>query len=89
MLALDQHATGTFHFSVPSDQTVRDVVARVCDEMNAPFADAVKIVGERPGQDSRYWLDCTKARQELGWQPQVNENWDEIRNEPLEYVHKV
>lgn len=99
---MDQHALGTFHFSVPSDRTVKEVVQCVCDQMNTPFEKAVKVVGERPGQDSRYWLDCTRANQELGWSPVmdfekgvketvdwVEANWDTIKDDPLDYVHKV
>jgi len=31
----------------------------------------IKFVKDRPGHDRRYAIDCSKAKQELGWQPQV------------------
>lgn len=102
MLALEKKALGTFHLSDPSDTTVRQVVEKVCDAMDTPFEKAVEVTGERPGQDSRYWLDCARAKRELGWQPRVdfdagvketvawvNANWEEIQHEPLEYIHKT
>lgn len=101
MLAMDKHALGTFHLSVPSDDSVKDVVQCVCDVMGTPFTQAVKIVGERPGQDSRYLLDCSRAHGELGWSATtdfeagvketvdwVEQHWDTIKDEPLDYVHK-
>jgi len=92
----------TYHFSVASEATVADVVRMVCDAMGHDFARAVTTVGERPGQDARYWLDCAKAERELGWTPAVGledgiretiewieGNWATIRTLPHAYVHRV
>ena len=70
--------------------------------MGHDFESSTKIVGERLGQDARYWLDCTKSKTELGWDLEkefrqgvreviewVEENWDEIQLEPLSYIHKM
>ena len=70
--------------------------------MGQSFEDNTAVVGERLGQDARYVLDCTKARDELGWEARVNfcagvrevidwveANWDQVRREALEYQHKV
>lgn len=102
MRVMDRKAMGTYHFSDPSDRTVKDVVQAVCDQMNTPLEQVAKVVGERPGQDSRYWLNCDKAKRELDWQPRVkfedgvretidwiNANWDVIQHEPLDYIHKT
>ncbi len=102
LLTLSRGSAGTYHFSVPSDDTVADVVRMVCERMGRDFEDATRVVGERLGQDARYWLDCSKAERELGWRPQVSmaqgiaetvdwveANWDAIQRHPLEYIHKV
>jgi dTDP-glucose 4,6-dehydratase len=99
---LDRSAAGAFHFSVPSDQTVADVVRLVCTLMGHDFDQATRMAGERLGQDARYWLDCSRARRELDWAPTVpfergvreviewiERYWDEIQHEPLVYKHKV
>lgn len=31
----------------------------------------IRFVEDRPGHDRRYAIDCTRAEQELGWQPEV------------------
>ena len=91
-----------YHFSAPDDHTVAEIVERVCQLMGHDFADAVVVAGDRVGQDARYWLDDSRARQELGWRPEVpldeglreviawvEANWTAITREPLEYVHKT
>lgn len=91
-----------YHFADEHSWTVRETVRRVCAAAGRDFDAATRDVDERLGQDARYVLDWTKAREELGWRPRVRwddgireviewieENWDEIRNEPLEYVHRA
>ena len=39
--------------------------------MGHEFERVTRRVPERLGQDSRYWLDCSKAQRELGWAPEV------------------
>lgn len=102
MLALASGRTGTYHFTEISDDTVADVVREVCEQAGHDVNRATRTVGERLGQDARYWLDCTKAERELGWKPLVlfktgvrevvnwvETNWDAIRQLPLEYQHRA
>ncbi|MBC8126677.1 MAG: dTDP-glucose 4,6-dehydratase [Gloeobacteraceae cyanobacterium ES-bin-144] len=54
-----------------------DVVDPICDLLDemAPRGDGVSyrsqktFVGDRPGHDRRYAIDCSKISQELGWKP--------------------
>jgi len=102
MLALERDLSGTFHFTVDHERTVADVVRLVCKQMAADPAEVIRPVGERLGQDAWYRLDVSRAETELGWAPEVTfadgvretvdwvkANWDEIRNEPLEYIHRA
>jgi len=102
LMAMDGGKLGVFHFSVPHERSIADIVRIICDRMNANFGRTTNNTGERLGQDQRYWLDCSKAEKELGWQPEVTfdtgvketvewieANWNTIRELPLEYEHKV
>jgi dTDP-glucose 4,6-dehydratase len=83
-----------------SGYSVRDVVQRVCKARGRVFDECIENVGERLGQDAAYVIDSTKAREELGWRPQVSINngikevvdWvdgniNSFSNENLDYIH--
>jgi dTDP-glucose 4,6-dehydratase len=102
LLAIKCGKSGAYHFSVPSVQTVADIVSQISTCMGYDVKSATRIVDERLGQDARYWLNCSKAERELGWEPQVpleqgvrevidwiESHWSAIEQEPLVYTHKV
>lgn len=87
-----------YHLSPDGSISIRQVVESICDYMETPFDDVVEIGPERIGQDKAYIIDSTRARQELGWKPEIgfedsmpaivdwiDEYWDEIKNMPLDY----
>jgi len=95
------HVGEIYHLSPDRGYAVREVVQAICDAMNCSFAEVTETVAERLGQDAAYVIDSTKARTQLGWSPQisltegvtgvirwVNEFWDEIEKQSLEYIHK-
>ena len=90
-----------YHLSPDGGVSVREIVSMICDRMGKSFDEATVTVEERPGQDAAYVIDSTKARTELRWAPEismkeglrevvtwVNENWNEIGKQSLEYQHK-
>lgn len=90
-----------YHLSPDKGIAVRDVVRLIAERLGQRLEDVTRTVGERPGQDAAYVIDSTRARTELGWTPQigleggiaevvdwVDEYWDEIAQQPLEYQHK-
>ena len=92
----------TYHISTDEVISIRDLVAKICTKLGANFEDHIEIVDERLGKDSAYHLDSTKVRTELGWADQikldvgideciswVNSNLETLRNEPMNYIHKV
>lgn len=103
LVAMDKGEPGAiYHLSPDRGYAVRDVVRRVCELMGCDFEASTEVVGERPGQDAAYVIDSNRARRELGWSPRVSleeglaevvrwidENWDRIRRESLEYVHRA
>ena len=91
----------TYHLSPDSGIAVRDVVRKICEKLGRKYEEATIVVDERPGQDAAYIINSTRARTELGWRPHINieeglddvvswinEYWDEIKNQHLEYQHK-
>lgn len=89
-----------YHFSPDDSISIHDLVKKVCELMGYDFSRSVEVVGERAGQDSRYVIDSSKARKELGWAPKISfeeglreavewikDNYERIIKEPLDYVH--
>lgn len=91
----------TYHISTSRIVSVRALVAMICERMGVKFEDCVEIVGERLGKDAAYLLDSSKLRSQLGWQDKitlehgidetiawVEKYFDDIKNEPFDYIHK-
>jgi dTDP-glucose 4,6-dehydratase len=99
---LERGRIGTlYHLSPPAGLAVREVVRRIAVRLGRAWDEAVTLVGERPGQDAAYVIDSARAREQLGWQPQIDfdtgidevvrwveEYWEAIQTESLEYQHK-
>lgn len=100
--AMEKGTAGSiYHFSPDEGITVKDLVRLICGNMNIAFEKATKTVEERLGQDAAYVIDSTKSRNEFGWKASVSideglsevvkwteNNWEQIKEEPLEYIHK-
>jgi dTDP-glucose 4,6-dehydratase len=102
-LAVMEHGRSgeIYHLSPDQGVAVRDVVRLMCEEMGQEFEASTRVVAERLGQDKAYVIDSAKARTELSWRPEVSlrqgiqevvmwveQNWQEIIKQPLEYQHK-
>ena len=92
----------SYHISTDNVISIHDLVQRICEKLNVPFADHVEVVGERLGKDAAYHLDSTKLRRELGWQDKigleqgldecidwVKTNFDVLKEQTYDYVHKA
>jgi len=51
--------------------SIRDLVAKTADALDMPFEQLCEMSGDRLGQDSRYWLDSSAIKRDLGWEPQI------------------
>jgi dTDP-glucose 4,6-dehydratase len=82
--------------------SIRDLIVLICERMKVKFEDVVVEVGERLGQDKAYVIDSSKIRSELNWAPKISleqgidevvtwveEHFEEMKKEPLEYHHKL
>jgi dTDP-glucose 4,6-dehydratase len=60
----------------PKEPTsIRRVVELCAEAINVPFESLCEVTEDRLGQDSRYWLDSSAIKQDLGWEPQIG--WEE------------
>jgi dTDP-glucose 4,6-dehydratase len=90
-----------YHLSTPHTISIRGLVELICARMGANFEEIVTVTDDRPGKDAAYLLDSAKARRTLGWDPVlgleqgisetigwVESQLDEIRRQPIDYIHK-
>jgi dTDP-glucose 4,6-dehydratase len=67
----------TYNIGGNAEASNIDLVQKLCailDERRpaeAPYADLIRFVADRPGHDFRYAIDAGKIHRELGWQPSV------------------
>ena len=91
----------TFHLSTDQHISIRNLVKLICVKMGANFENMVEVSPDRPGKDAAYLLDSGKAKKEFGWVPKVSledgidetinwieNNFDDLIKEPMEYLHK-
>lgn len=91
-----------YHLGPIQGVAVRDVVKTICNSLGVELSSAAKDVEERPGQDSAYLIDSSRAKKEFGWEPLISlnqgisevvewitSNWDTISSLPLTYEHKA
>lgn len=103
LMAMEKGTVGNiYHFSPEQGTSVCDIVKKICDIQGHKFTESVTNVEERLGQDAAYIIDSSKARRELDWKTEIsieqgltevmhwiNENWDEIKQQPQNYMHKI
>ncbi len=100
-IMLDGRNGDTYHISTNEVITIRELVEKLCQKLGVRFEDHAEIVGERLGKDAAYQLDSTKLRRELGWQDKVSldqgldqcinwvkANFEALKSQPFEYIHK-
>ncbi|MEM7620832.1 MAG: GDP-mannose 4,6-dehydratase [Pseudomonadota bacterium] len=90
-----------YHISTNEIVSIRELVHGICAKLDVNFEDCVEVVGERLGKDAAYKLDSGKIRSELSWVDNisldkgldqciawVNKNFDQMKDQPLDYIHK-
>ncbi len=90
-----------FHFSTSKNISISALVQMIAEQLEISFEDNVEVVEDRPGKDSAYLLDSSKAKKILNWKDKINleqgleetiawikDNLDIIKKQPLNYIHK-
>ncbi|MGH9394492.1 MAG: GDP-mannose 4,6-dehydratase, partial [Terriglobales bacterium] len=70
--ALERGRPGeVYHLGGDAELDNRSLLQRLLRILDRPL-ELIQPVPDRPGHDFRYALDSARARQELGWQPQID-----------------
>ncbi|MEW6319632.1 MAG: NAD-dependent epimerase/dehydratase family protein [Acidobacteriota bacterium] len=51
---------------------IRDLVRMTADALGISFEQLVEEKPDRLGQDSRYWLDSSAIKNDVGWEPEIS-----------------
>ena len=91
-----------FHFSTIKNISIRELVELIAKQMGKSFDENVELVEDRPGKDSAYLLDSSKARKQLNWRDNisleqgtsetitwVSDNQPILQKQPFDYLHKA
>jgi dTDP-glucose 4,6-dehydratase len=52
--------------------SIRHLVEKTADALGIPFEQLCEVTPDRLGQDSRYWLDSSAIKADVGWEPEVS-----------------
>lgn len=102
LVATDGEPGETYHTSTSDQTSIRSLVQKICDRLDARFEDVVVDVEERPGKDMAYQLDSSKIREQLGWSDRISldegldetvswvkANFNQLKQRPLDYEHRA
>ena len=68
----------TYNIGGNSEVKNIDLVRMICSILNEylpsqlPYNEQITFVTDRPGHDFRYAIDCSKIKDELGWEPSLS-----------------
>lgn len=86
-LVAEKAPLGTIYNAGPPQPTsIRRVVELCADALGMPFERLCEMAPDRLGQDSRYWLDSSAIKRDVGWEPQIG--WQEGLGEMVAWGRK-
>jgi dTDP-glucose 4,6-dehydratase len=99
-LTAERAPLGKIYNVGPTEPTsIRRVVELCAESLGVPFEQICEVTGDRLGQDSRYWLDSSAIKADLGWEPEIDwkeglaeviawekANLAELKRAPLDYT---
>jgi dTDP-glucose 4,6-dehydratase len=60
-----------YNITAYEEITNKTIVKKILDILEKPHS-MIEYVGDRPGHDKRYSIDCSKIENQTGWRPQYN-----------------
>jgi len=87
LMVSEKAPLGTVYNAGPKDPTsIRRVVELTAEALGIPFSQLAEVTEDRLGQDSRYWLDSSAIKRDVGWEPQIG--WQEGLKEMVDWGRK-
>jgi len=87
LLVSEKAPLGAVYNAGPKDPTsIRRVVELTAQALGIPFEQLCEVTGDRLGQDSRYWLDSSAIKADVGWEPQIG--WEQGLGEMVDWGRK-
>ncbi len=87
LMVADKAPLGVIYNAGPAKPTsIKEVVERTASALGKQFTEVCMMAEDRLGQDSRYWLDSTRIKNDLGWEPKIG--WDEGLDEMVAWGRK-
>jgi dTDP-glucose 4,6-dehydratase len=73
LLVADSAPLGTvYNAGPPQPISIRALVEKVAEALDMPFEELCELAPDRQGQDSRYWLDSSAIKRDVGWEPEIS-----------------
>jgi len=73
LLVSEKAPLGTVYNAGPAEPiSIRQLVEKVAEALGMPFEQLCEVTPDRLGQDSRYWLDSSAIKRDVGWEPQIS-----------------
>ena len=60
-----------YNITAYEEITNKTIVEKILDILDKPYS-MIEFVGDRPGHDKRYSIDCSKIENQTGWKPRYN-----------------
>ena len=60
-----------YNITAYEEITNKTIVEKILDILKKPYS-MIEYVGDRPGHDKRYSIDCSKIENQIGWKPRYN-----------------
>ncbi|WP_320675962.1 GDP-mannose 4,6-dehydratase [Prochlorococcus sp. MIT 1300] len=91
----------SWHLSTKKKISIKELVFKICSISGVKPNEIVEVEAERLGKDQSYLLDSETARSKLNWSDKISldqgiletmawidNNFEQLSNEPWEYIHK-
>jgi len=72
LLVAEKAPLGTvYNVGPPKPISIRQLMEKTADALDMPFDELCEVVPDRLGQDSRYWLDSSAIKKDVGWEQEI------------------